>query len=91
MSNCVEVLANKKITVIINNRYLIWAASCYPSSISPSGVKEGYPVKERDNAMNEDIFLQVIIILVIIIYGNQKKDANKLNVASTKLDATQYG
>ena len=73
----VEVLANKKITIIIDNCYLYWwgiVLSNFPPSL---GVKEGYPVKERDNAMNEDIFLQVIIILVIIIYGNQKKDANK--------------
>ena len=51
--------------------------SCYPTFLLLLGVKEGYPLKERDNAMNEDIFLQVIIILVIVIYGNQKKDANK--------------
>ena len=51
-------------------------ASCYPTFLLLLGVKEGYPLKERDNAMNEDIFLQVIIILVIV-YGNQKKDANK--------------
>lgn len=73
LSNYVEVLANKKITVIINNRYLYLGASCYPSSISPSEVLEGYPVKDGD-AMNEEIFLQVIIILVIAILGsNQKK------------------
>ena len=72
LSNYVEVLANKKITVIINNRYLYLGASCYPSSISPSEVLEGYPVKDGD-AMNEEIFLQVIIILVIAILGSNPK------------------
>ena len=35
--------------------------------------------------MNEDIFLQVIIILVIIIYGNQKKDATRSSVETQSM------
>ena len=73
----VDLLENIKIAVIIDNCYLYLGGAVLSNFSSPSfGGEEGYSVKE-DDAMNEDIFLQVIIILVIIIYGNQKKGADK--------------